>query len=429
MHNKCTSEVGVKKIAVIGAGIIGVTCAYELRTHGFDVVLIDPGNKESAPSQKNAGALAYAEIIPIASGNLLRKVPKWLIDSHGPLSIRAGYILSLLPWLTRFILASRHENVGKTAAALASLNLHSKKLCDPLYKAANITDLIRRTGALHLYETEREFANSLPGWSLRAQNGIKFRHIGQAELLTEETELAPVFCGATLIKDWQLVSDPGDILQALRLLDRKIGVEFIRDSVADISVGARRVKLLFAGGSEPMRVDKAVVAAGAWSGTLAKRLGDKIPVEAERGYNTTIVTPNIEIKRELIFGEHGFVATRLDSGLRIGGGAEFAGLDEPPRYERATTMLRKAMHFLPGLQVDPADREHSTRWMGLRPALPDSRPVIGPSRNNKNVLYAFGHGHVGLTQAPATGRLIAEMALGQQPGIDTTPFSPGRFTK
>jgi D-amino-acid dehydrogenase len=358
---------------------------------------------------------------------VLRKVPKWLVDSRGPLSIRAGHAFSFLPWLVRFILASRRKNVRKTAAALASLNLHSKKLCGPLYNAAKITDLIRRSGALHLYENEREFSNSLPGWDLRAKNGIKFRHLGQAELLALESELAPVFCGATLIEDWHLVSDPGDVLHALTLLDRNIGVEFVRDSVSAICASDSGVKLEFSGSSESMSVDKAVVAAGAWSGVLAQRLGDKIPVEAERGYNTTITAPNIEINRELIFGEHGFVATRLDSGLRIGGGAEFAGLDEPPNYERATTMLRKAMNFLPGLQLDPDSRNHANRWMGCRPAMPDSCPVIGPSGNSEDILYAFGHGHVGLTQAPATGRLIAEMAMGRQPGIDAAPFSPNRF--
>ena len=417
-------ESTASKIAVIGAGIIGVTCAYELRAHGFDVVLIDPCNKESAPSSKNAGALAYSEILPIASGAVLRKVPRWLADSNGPLSIRAGHLPRILPWLTRFVLASRQKNVRNTAAALARLNKFSRKLCNPLYDAAQITNSIRRIGALHLYESESEFLNALPGWGLKADNGIKFRHLTQADVLALEPALAPVLYGATLIEDWHLVSDPGDVLQALFRLARTTGAEFVRDAVLDIRATDSGVNIEFANRSNAIRFDQAVIAAGAWSGTLARRLGDRIPVEAERGYNTTIAVPNIEINRELIFGEHGFVATRLDCGLRIGGGAEFAGLDEPPCYERAAAMLRKAGRFLPGLQSGGA---HDSQWMGCRPAMPDSRPVIGPSRNNPTVLYAFGHGHVGLTQAPATGRLIAELALGRQPGIDIKPYSPDRF--
>ncbi len=411
-----------EKIAVIGAGIIGVTCAYELRHNGFDVVLIDPQDNEAAPSLKNAGALAYSEILPIASGSVLYKVPKWLADPRGPLSIRAGYLHKIIPWLTRFVLASSQKQVQLTAKALAALNLLSKELCGPLYEAAEISGAIKRAGALHLYESERERSRAMPGWRIRERNGIRFEHIDQSELRVREPALAAVFCGATLIEDWHLVSDPKDVLDALFRLGRESGVEFVRESVLDVNPSGEGVGLSFEGGAPAIRVGKALITAGAWSRILVDRLGDNIPVEAERGYNTTIVEPNVRINSELIFGEHGFVATQLDSGLRIGGAAEFAGLLGAPRYDRADAMLHKAARFLPGLRT-----EHSTRWMGCRPSMPDSRPVIGPCAKTPNVLYAFGHGHTGLTQAPGTARLITDMLLGRQSIIDTQPFSPQRF--
>ena len=412
-----------KRAAVIGAGIIGVTCAYELKKHAYDVVVIDPGHHESAPSKYNAGGLGYAEVLPIASGNILRKVQKWLIDPTGPLSIKPGYLPKAMPWLVRFVLASKQNTFRESVSALAKLNRLSQKLCQPLYEDAGISRVIRPVGALHLYETEQEFQRALPGWKLRADNGIKFKHIGQGELLAMEPELAPVFTGATLLEDWHLVSDPKAVLHGITQLDRKLGIDFIRDSVVSIRDGSDELEVLLENSDNKIQVDQIVLAAGAWSGSFAKMLDDDIPLEAERGYNTTIPHTTVSINRELIFGEHGFVATQLDSGLRIGGGAEFAGLNEPPNYIRSSAMLEKARRFLPRLQTDAG-----IEWMGCRPATPDSRPVIGRATHQRRVLYAFGHGHLGLTQAPATAHLITQLALEQQPSIDVKPYSPERFT-
>ena len=411
-----------KRVAVIGAGIIGVTCAYELKKHAYDVVVIDPGHHESAPSKYNAGGLGYAEVLPIASGNILRKVPKWLIDSTGPLSIKPSYLPKAMPWLVRFALASKQTVFRESVSALAKLNLLSQKLCQPLYEDAGISNVIRPVGALHLYETEQEFQRALPGWKIRSDNGIKFKHIGQGELLAMEPELAPIFTGATLLEDWHLVSDPKAVLRGITQLDRKLGIDFIRDSVVSIRGGSDKLEVILENSDNNIQIDQIVLAAGAWSGSFAKMLDDYIPLEAERGYNTTIPHTTVSINRELIFGEHGFVATQLDSGLRIGGGAEFAGLNEPPNYTRSSAMLEKARNFLPRLQTDAG-----TEWMGCRPAIPDSRPVIGRATHQRHVLYAFGHGHLGLTQAPATARLIAQLALEQPPSIDVKPYSPERF--
>ena len=411
-----------KRAAVIGAGIIGVTCAYELKKHEYDVVVIDPGHHESAPSKYNAGGLGYAEVLPIASGNILRKVPKWLIDPTGPLSIRPVYLHKAIPWFIKFALASRQRIFQKSVRALARLNLLSKKLCPPLYEAADLSRVIRPVGALHLYETEQEFRRALPGWKLRSDNGIEFKHIGQSELLTIEPEVAPVFTGATLIEDWHLVSDPKVVLYGIMQLGQKLGVDFIRDSVLGIQSRGDTLHVSLQHSDKNIQVDQIVLAAGAWSGRFAKMLGDHIPLEAERGYNTTIPHSNVSINRELIFGEHGFVATQLDCGLRVGGGAEFAGLNEPPNYTRSCAMLEKAQRFLPRLEANDG-----IEWMGCRSATTDSRPVIGRATQQRHIFYAFGHGHLGLTQAPATAHLIAQLALEQQPSIDIQPYSPQRF--
>ncbi|MGO4836068.1 NAD(P)/FAD-dependent oxidoreductase, partial [Rhizobiaceae sp. 2RAB30] len=165
-----------------------------------------------------------------------------------------------------------------------------------------------------------------------------------------------------------------------------------------------------------------VVAAGAWSHRLARHFGDRIPLETERGYNTTLPADAFDVRRQLIFSGHGFVITPLDTGLRVGGAVELGGLDRPPNFARSKAMMAKAARFLPGL-----DTQGGREWMGFLPSLPDSLPVIGRARNDANVVYAFGHGHLGLTQAAATGRLIRDLMMGQTPPIDLAAFDPSRF--
>ena len=165
-----------------------------------------------------------------------------------------------------------------------------------------------------------------------------------------------------------------------------------------------------------------MVAAGAWSHRLAAGLGDAIPLETERGYNTTLPADAFDVRRQLVFSAHGFVVTPLSTGLRIGGAVEFAGLDRPPNYARARAMLEKTKRFLPGLNA-----EGGREWMGYRPSLPDSLPVISRARAHRDIVYAFGHGHLGLTQAAATGRIVADLIADRPPPVDILPFASTRF--
>ncbi len=349
-------------------------------------------------------------------------MPGWLLSPKGPLSVRPRYLKTLAPWLIRFARASRRQSYLRSVAAIARLNRFSESLCRPLYEEADLVHTIRPVGAIHLYETRRERQRSMAGWALRAEQGISFRHLEPTELGSLEPALASVFAGATFIEDWHLVSDPRLVTEGLTGHARGQGVRFVQGSVTGIGVSDHSLRIHMDADQTDFEVDRLVLAAGAWARSLAADLGNRIPVEAERGYNTTFPDPGISLGSELIFGEHGFVATQLECGLRIGGGAEFAGLNETPNYARADAMVAKARRFLPGLQT-----RRGERWMGCRPSLPDNRPVIGHSRRTPRVLYAFGHGHLGLTQAPGTARLITDLALDRAPGIDIKPYSPDRF--
>ena len=233
--------------------------------------------------------------------------------------------------------------------------------------------------------------------------------------------ISPRFPVGTFVPEWQTVEDPYAFSR--RLADHVIseGTEIVEAEVASIRPEGETIAVTLADG-RILTARGVVLAAGAFSRRLTDPLGDRIPLETERGYNTTLPPGAFDVRRQLVFGGHGFVITPLSIGIRIGGAVELGGLDLPPNYRRSEAMLKKAADFLPGLRT-----EGGTQWMGYRPSLPDSLPVIGPSRANRRIVYAFGHGHLGLTQSAATGRLVADLLCDRARPIDIAPFSPQRF--
>jgi D-amino-acid dehydrogenase len=272
-------------------------------------------------------------------------------------------------------------------------------------------------GALTVYETSAGFLHERPEWNLKRRHGIVAEELTGDQAREREPALGPLVRHAISTPQWAHVSDPAVITRRLLQWLQAHGVAMRRGEA--LGVVGRRLRLTD-GGELPF--DMIVVAAGAWSGRLARSLGNRVLLESERGYNTTLPSPGVQLQAEVIFGERKFVATPLAMGLRIGGAAEFAGLEAPPNYARCDALLALATRYLPGLRA-----KGGTRWMGHRPTTPDSLPVIGRSPRRRDVLYAFGHGHTGLTFGPTTGRLIAELAAGRSPSLDLMPFAIERF--
>jgi D-amino-acid dehydrogenase len=280
--------------------------------------------------------------------------------------------------------------------------------------------MLREDGSLEFYESEAEFLASLPGWAARDRFGISYRHVEGDELAKLQPGLSRQFVKATFVPGWKTAGDPKILGKAIWDYAEKLGATFVQGLVTAAETNAEGAALRTADGVSHT-ASRVVIAAGAWSHKLAAELGDDIPLETERGYNTTLPANAFDVKRQLIFGGHGFVVTPLSTGLRIGGAVELGGLKRPPNYARSRAMLEKARRFLPGLKS-----EGGREWMGYRPSLPDSLPVIGLSRA-PNVFYAFGHGHLGLTQAAGTARLIRDLVSGEAPALDLSSFSPQRF--
>ncbi|MFO1106002.1 MAG: FAD-dependent oxidoreductase [Amaricoccus sp.] len=407
-------------VIVIGAGVVGLSAALALQGRGLAVTVLDREGPAAGASAGNAGAFAFSDILPLASPGLFRKVPGWLVDPLGPLSIPPRHALAIAPWMLRFARACAPDRVAAATVAQTALMDLSKAELDPFLAATGTAAMLRREGNLQVYEGQGEFDTALPGWRARADHGIEFRHMDAAEMAEVQPGLAPRFTHGTFTPGWFSVADPKVYTEALAARVVANGGTLVRAEVTALRPVEGGVEVVAPG--EVRRAAHAVLAAGAFSHRIAASLGERIPLETERGYNTTLPAGAFDLRTQVTFGGHGFVVTRIGEGIRVGGAVELGGLELPPNFKRSEAMLKKAEAFLPGLRP-----EGGTQWMGFRPSLPDSLPAIGAARATPRVTHAFGHGHLGLTQSAGTARLVADLVTGARPPIDLAPFSPQRF--
>lgn len=408
----------MNNIVIIGAGIIGLSTARALLADGHDVTIVDRNPAGDKASFGNAGGLGVTEIVPAGVPGLIWKIPGWLLDPLGPLSLRPAHFPKLVPWLARFMRSSSKSEMLRITAALAALTEPVYDDYLPLLQDLNLTNELHRVGALWVYDTEAAFRADAADRDLRRRYGIVFEEMDGDEARSLEPALGKAVVRAAMTPQWSHFNDPKRVVDRLRELVVAKGAQLVTGEV--VAIEGKQLRL---GSGKPIDFDRMVVAAGAWSTELAKSLGDHVLMESERGYNITIPNPGVTLTREVIFAERKFVATPMDMGLRIGGAAEFAGLDSAPNYARSDALAKLAEIYLPDLKSSAG-----TRWMGHRPTTPDSLPVIGRSSRRNDILYAFGHGHTGLTLGPTTGRLVADLAAGRKPPIDLSPFSPSRFS-
>ncbi|HLQ17934.1 MAG TPA: FAD-binding oxidoreductase, partial [Tabrizicola sp.] len=324
------------------------------------------------------------------------------------------------PWLYRFWRACSPRAVADSTAAQTALMDLSRAELEPFLSATGTLPMLRKDGNLQVYESDAEFRASLPGWEARAAHGIDFRHMTAEEMADLQPGLSPRFIKGTLTPGWWSIADPKLYVQALADQFCAARGRIVIAEVTGLTPADGRVSIQTKGA--PLTTDKVVLSAGAFSHRIAATLGERIPLETERGYNTTLPPEALDLRCQVTFGGHGFVVSRLSTGIRVGGAVELGGLELPPNYQRSEAMLRKAKAFLPALRT-----EGGRQWMGFRPSLPDSLPAIGRSKASPHVVYAFGHGHLGLTQSAGTARIVADLLTDQTPPVDLTPFNPHRF--
>jgi D-amino-acid dehydrogenase len=409
------------RIAIVGAGIVGCAIAHAVLDAGHAVTIIDANAPGFGPSRGNAGWIAHTDILPLAGPKTLKSLPRFLIDPLGPLAIRPAYLLKIAPWLIRFLIAARPSAVEASTVALASLQGLALPAWRKLANQIGLNGMIHQRGGLYIYDSLANFAAGKVLAERQREFGINITMVPGEELRQLEPALRDGLAGATLAEDAAHISDPLWLTQAVFDAALARGATYTKARVELINPSERPV--LVGPGGWQMMADRVVLSAGIWSKPLAAGLGDAVPLDTERGYNVSFEGVTELAKRPLSFEGHGMTVTPLSSGLRVGGGVEFGGLDAPPNHARTRALHAKASRFMTGIPAYETGRE----WMGFRPSLPDSLPAIGASRRSPNVIHAFGHGHYGMTQAAATAQLVADLIAGRMPPIDMTPFCPQRF--
>lgn len=410
-----------RHVAVIGAGIVGVCAALYLQRDGHRVTLIDRQGPGEGASKGNAAVIAAESCVPVATPGILWRVPGMLIDPLSPLAIRWRYLPRLAPWLWEFVKASSPARVEEISIALRPLLARAVESYVPLLKNAGIDDMLRRTGWLGVYESERKFAAAQSDLALQRRRGVQMQVLPPEEIRQFEPSLAPIYKHAVYFPENAYVTDNYRLVQGLAESLVRDGGAVLREEVRDFEIGPDGPTHVVTDRTRHA-VDAVAIACGAWSKALARRLGHRPLLDTERGYHVMFPNSGVAPRLPIYSGDHGFAVTPLEHGLRFAGTVELGGLEAPPNFARAQVLVERGRRMFP--QLNEAGR---TEWMGFRPSMPDSVPVISGSDRHRNAVFAFGHGHIGLTLGAVTGRLVADLVAGRDPGLDMRPYRIDRF--
>lgn len=409
-------------IAVIGTGIVGACSAAWLQRDGHKVTFIDPRDPGEACSFGNAGSMSPSACLPVGMPGMWKKAPAWLLDPLGPLTIRWWYLPIVAPWLASFVGYSSRAEVVRIATALRGLLAPIFEAYAPLLERAGANDLVRRSGCLYVYSSRETARQWQWGMNLRRSLGVDLRDVEEDELVALEPDLRGQFRFGLLAPENGSTLDPSKLVKAIHAQCVRDGAASVKGSATGFVRTKYRVSEVKLGNGQTLPCDGVVIAGGAWSASLAAELGTRIPLETQRGYHVTVASSNLGLRHTIMALEHNLMINSMAMGLRLAGSVEFAGLKAAPNYARAGVLLAKGRELFPHL-----DASRTSEWMGHRPCLPDSLPVIGPSPGTENAWFAFGHGHVGMCGAATTGREIAHLVAGRATQVDLKPFQAGRF--
>ena len=410
-------------VAIVGAGIVGVSTAIWLQRAGHRVVLIDAKGPGEGTSHGNAGVLASCSIVPVTVPGLVRRAPRMLLDPAQPLYLRWAYAPRLAPWLRRYLGHANARDAARIAAALAPIVGDSLADHRALAEGTGAERFVHPSDYLFLYRSRAAFEADAFGWGLRRAHGFAWEELEGAALAAYDPSLGPGGGFAAKLPDHGRVSDPGAYVKALAAHVEARGGRLLRARVEDLVRERGRVTGVRAGG-ETLPCDAAVIATGVWSKGLAARLGLDVPLESERGYHLELWEPSAMPRAPVMVAAGKFVATPMEGRLRLAGIVEFGGLDAGPSRAPFDLLRRGVRAAFPGLAW-----AREVEWMGHRPAPADSIPLIGEAPGLRGAWMGFGHHHVGLTGGPKTGRLLAQMIGGAQPNVDVRPYSPSRFAQ
>ena len=409
----------VKNIAVIGAGIVGICSAYFLKKSGFNVTLIDKEKPGTMTSFGHACSFADYANVPVNYPGLIWDIPSMLLRKDGPLAIDLFYILKNLPWAISFLKNCKKEKVNEIASSLTNLLKHSQISYDEIFQDVDVSEYISHEENLYLFDSKKSFEDNEYANVIRKNNNVKVRNLNKNEVKELEPNIADVYYAGQIFTGSRHTTNPLAISNKIFDKFLELGGIYINQNVKNIIQKENKIELRLE--DKNFYFDKIIVSTGAWSNQIANKFGDKFPLDTERGYHILFDTNEKLINRPVAWSESGFYLIQIHDGIRAAGTVEIAGLYKSPNSKRIAMIERQSRKVLPQLG------NVKSTWMGRRPTLPDSLPIIGKSQKNNNVIYAFGHQHIGWTLGAVTGKIIDSLSRDHIPNIDISAYSPSRF--
>jgi len=407
------------KIGIIGAGIQGVCNALFLQKKGFQVTLFDRDQPGNSATYGNAGHFSPYASVPLNRPDVLADVPAMLLSSKGPLALKWNYVPKMIPWFLKFIINCTNKKMLHTAKNMYQILDLALPAFDELFDEIDISGLVENKGIMYFWNDQNLKSRELE-IRIRNELGVKQQLLSSKEIHDLEPNIKPVYHGGVYYDYARHARDPKKIL--IKLLQNFIikGGKFIKLNIKDLDFDEQKPVLR----SETQRFifDKLVIACGAFSKNLTDKLHENIPLDTERGYHIHFKDCDHLISRPVIYSNRAFGMTPMEQGLRVVGTVEFGGLKNPLSKSRIKNLIDNAKELLDGLP------EHKDEWLGFRPSLPDFLPVIGPSKNYKNVFYSFGHHHLGWTLGAISGKIISNMIANENTNLDLKPYSSLRFS-
>jgi len=407
-------------IGVIGAGIQGVCVALSLVKKGFKVTLIDRDDPGKSASYGNAGHFSPYASVPINRPDVLVDIPAMLLSSTGPLSLKWNYVYKMIPWFIKFIKNCSKKNMMHTARYMHQILDLALPAYDELFQDIDVSGLVENKGVIYFW-TDKDLKSRELEINIRKELRVEQQLLTPHEIHDLEPHIRKIYHGGVFYPSARHARNPRKILLKLFDLFLKLGGRFEKKS-ADSIYFPSNDKLLIKTDSNTYTFDKVVIACGAFSKKLTDQAGEKIPLDTERGYHVHFKGYDHLLSRPVIFLNRGFGITPMDQGLRVVGTVEFGGLENPISKKRINNLVNNAKYLFPEIS------EHYDEWLGFRPSLPDFLPVMGPSKNYKNLFYAFGHHHLGWTLGAISGKIIAGMIAGEKTNLDLTPYNSLRFS-
>ena len=413
------SSNACKSVGIVGAGIQGVCIGLQLLKKNIPATIFDPKDPGSMASYGNAGHFSPYAILQLNRPDVLYDIPKMLFSSYGPLALKWNYVPKMIPWFLGYLKNCNKKSMMHTAKYMHQILNLSLDAYDEIFQEIDITNLVEKKGIIYVWTNQNMKSRDLE-IKVRSDFGVKQKLLNTREILDLEPNLKPVFDGGAYYDYAYHAKDPGGIVKKLFELFIEMGGKYIKENVQTVKQSTNNETIIKTENNDH-KFEKSVIACGAFSKKFTDQLDEKIPLDTERGYHVHFKGMENLLTRPVIFLDRGFGLTPMNQGLRAVGTVELGGLKNPISKKRIDYIVKCAKELLPQL------KEHKDEWLGFRPTLPDFLPVIGPSKNYKNIVYAFGHQHLGWTLGAITGKVVSGILANEKTNLDLSPYSSSRF--